>query len=354
MTAINKRKALIIILVVCFSFSSILNFAFAESEDSLLIELGIREIKWSYSGQENSIINVELDVMVSYFGTAPPKSIFLSSTLESTNADQSSAKVFDLTQSFGPWISTRNNRWVLNLTRDPQNLGHLPEYVFSFDANQIWPNERLNATIFSAFSLRTISGKVDPQINPHITSVNAHPEEHNYYWLWVNTLSINTSGFKAGGINMTDEPVGCFFSLVLSHELTIAGSFNYVPLLLNTVYPVLTLVLFCAVFLSTLKYFKSIISSILAINFSMIGLLLAIQYQIRDYVPLWENSIYSAFFGCLVWLIILLVTTIVTALIGKSNFTKTYSFAKIRLQKISISLKNKLRSKMSKSKKKKK
>lgn len=348
------RKALIICFIVFLSFPLFSDCAFTQNTDELLIEIAIREINWSYSGQESNSINVGLDVIVSYFGTDPPKAVFLSHTLDSTDADQSNATLFDLTEAFGPWVVTGNNRWGLNQTRAPQNLGHLPEYFFSFDDNQIWPNERLNTEIFSAFTLRRISGKINTQITPRITTVNIHPEEHDYYWLWVNTLSINPSGFKASAINYTDEPRGCFFSLVLSHELTIADSFEYVPLLLTIVYPALMVLLLFAVILSTLKYFKWIIGSVLTINFAMIVLLFTIQSQIKDYVPFWENSIYSAFLGCFMYLIILLAITIIVALIGKSNFNRGYSFAKIRLNRIYISLKKKIGRKKSKSKKVKK
>ena len=52
----------------------------------------------------------------------------------------------------------------------------------------------------------------------------------------------------------------------------------------------------------------------------------------------------------LFWLLVLLAATIIMALVGRSNFARTYGLAKVKLQRISAYFENKLRRKRTKSK----
>lgn len=331
-TSIRIGRIVVVSLIVCLNFSIFSEATFGENQNKLLVELGIRQINWAYSDPQH--LSVGLDVKVTYAGSDPPKGVYLTASLASTDPNQIGS-MLDLTESLGPWISIGNNQWVLNLTKDNQNLGHLPDYRFSFEKGGNWPNERLNdVIIFSAYTPRTISGKVNPPIAASLTTVNEHPDEHYYYWLWAN---MPTEGsvilHKEGAEPTPDDPQGCFFSLVLSHELTKAYSFNYVPLLLNTVYPVLMLFLFCAAIFSIIKYYKWIIGSLITVNFSMIILLLTIQFWVKDYVPFWETAVYSTTNDRLMWLLILLATTIIIALIGRPRFARILVSARNRLKK---------------------
>ena len=212
------------------------NLALGEAQNTLLIELGIRQITWSYSDQQH--LNVGLDVKVTYSGSSPPKGVYLTVSLPDIDPNHIGS-MLDLTATLGPWISIENNEWVLNLTRDSKNLGHLPEYKFSIVKNETWPNEEYgNVVIFSAYTARTVDENISSQTKAILRTINDRPDENYYYWLWAN-MPTNTSIMmhKEGADPTPDDPQGNFFSLVLNHNLTKVSSFSYVPLLFNTVYP---------------------------------------------------------------------------------------------------------------------
>ncbi len=214
---------------------------------------------------------------------------------------------------------------------DNENLAHLPAYQFSLVVDNDWPNEKWgDVIIFLAHTPRTISGGVNSQIRGKLVTVNENPDLHDYYWLWANMPLSNESVIlhEKGATPTSDDPIGTYFSLVMSHELTSAESFSHLPFLLNVVYPLLSLLFIFVAIISTIKDSKRLIGTLLTIDVTLIIFLLTMKYWISDYVPVWERSINSTIDSRLLWMVILLVVIVFIYMFARIAYSKLMDVVK--------------------------
>jgi hypothetical protein len=266
-------------------------------------------------------------ITVTYDGADPPKTVLLSLALESTDPTHVATQCADLTQSLGPWVSIGPSLWTLNLTAY-QPIPFL-DYLFPFEDNGQWPNEKSNITVFAAYSARTISGD-EQSVAATLGTSNTDLSTRYCYYLGCSQLSTVDTTIYAGENPTPDDPRGCFFSLVLSHEHTPAASFSYLPMVLNIIYPILGIIFLAVIIVSASRRYgeqsRVILGAVITSNLTLIVLLFTFRYWIVGYVPPWIVSVYAKIDSMLIWMFALFAVIIVLTLITRSVGIGLYKF----------------------------
>lgn len=319
---VRIRKASILLLISFFALLPILysfHEARASESNKLSITLLFDDIGSTATGLEKPLLVLRMKATVEYSGADPPKTVLLSLPLESRDPTYIMTRCLELTQTLGPWVSIGPGLWRLNLTA--QQPIPLPDYSFSFEDNGLWPNERSNVTVFAAFSPRTISGN-ENSVAAFLGTVNPDPSEHYCYYLACNQLSTVDTILYQGGTPTSDDPHGCFFSLVLSHEYTPAAAFSYLPIMLNLVYPILAVFFLVVAIASAFARFeqgsKIGMGSVVTSTTALIVLLFTFRSWIVSYVPPWIVSVYAQMNSLTMWMFALLVTIVVLTIIART------------------------------------
>jgi hypothetical protein len=213
----------------------------------------------------------------------------------------------------------------------------LPEFEFPFKKTGEWPNEIYNVTIFSAYSDRTINGTVN-SLSSSLGTSNRKSEDKYYYFLKTNMLSTEDIIIYPEERSPTpDDPHGRFFSLVLTHENTVAMSFSYLPIILHWMYPIILLFIIivdiCVVVaVVIMRRFKkigypSVIESPITIGLSLLvtlftGTLFTLRFWIKDFLPPWEGDVYASMDLFLIWVFGVIMFTILMLSISQALSTR--------------------------------